>query len=294
MQRVSCAGPPLQEPSQHLLAAELHAAQREAATLRGQLLAAEAAVSETTAAVEALTQDCAAGDRALAQLRAEHQATVLELELARDVLVSAQRAASDSQQVDPAISQLRAQHEEILMKLEAARNDLAAQQQAEEQLQDERLEAIRELEATRQDLRTCQQGQEQLRAKHWGTCRELDATKRDLETRQHAEKRLRSEHTTAQLEAVQHDLEISQQQADDADADRVAALQELGALREECQMNAHVTEELQRETRALQAAVERSQRELAAGEHEADALQQEHAVRLASRVGMSRARCCLR
>ena len=55
---MSCAGPPPREEAQRL-AAELHAAQREAATLRAQLLAAEAAVAESTGvAVEKLQFQC--------------------------------------------------------------------------------------------------------------------------------------------------------------------------------------------------------------------------------------------
>jgi len=292
---LSRAGRPPREEVQHL-EFELHAAQREAATLRAQLLAAEAAIAESAAAASALTQDCAAGDRALAQLRAEHLATVLELELSRDDLVSAERAAAEDEQSEALMRQLRERHDEAAEKFAAAREDMMAHRRAKEQLRVEHRRTVMELENTRQALRTCQQEQEQLQAEHRETGRELDATQRNVGAREQAMQQLRSQHavTVADIHALQHDLRISRQEADDADADRAAALQELRALREDGQRNAHMAEELRRGTQALRAAVERSQRELAAGEHEADALQQEHAVRLASRVGMSRARCCLR
>ena len=132
---LSCAGRPPRHETEHL-EPELHATQREAATLRAQLLAAEAAAAESATAAAALTEDCAAGDRALAQLRAEHQATLLELELARDDLVSAERAAED-EQTEALMQQLRDQHNNAAEDIATAREDMLAHQRAEEELRAE-------------------------------------------------------------------------------------------------------------------------------------------------------------
>ena len=233
-------------------------------------------------AAAALAQDCANADRALAQLRAEHQATVLELEIARDDLVSAARAAAGDTRSEGLVKQLREQHDDTVAKLTAAREDMMDHQQAHEEMRAELRDMVRALETTEQALGSCQREQEQLRAEHRETAGELEATRRELLAREQAEQRLRTQHadTVADLQAAQHDLVISRQETDDADTHRAAALRELGALRQNCQENAHVAEGLQGQLRALRDAVEQAKRELAAGEREADALHREHWVRL--------------
>ena len=199
------------------LVADLQAARRESAALHSQLQVAEAAVAEGAATVAAVPEDCAAGDRALAQLRAAHQATVLELELVRDDLVASERAAADSERERAAaVAQVRAQHQGTVGELEATREELTCCQEKAEQLRARHETAVADLAAARHNLVHSQQAADDADADRDAALRELRALREACDDSTHVAEDLRREGAAlrAAVQQAQRELAVCSREAD--------------------------------------------------------------------------------